>query len=65
MRVIDHVTQMADKKERSLVSLNVGQRVLAVDARYNSLRLMAYPRQSALAADAVRVACTLCVTTTD
>ena len=44
---------MADKKDVSLASLNVAQRILAVDARYNSLRLMAYPRQSALAADAV------------
>lgn len=48
---------MAAKKEVSLASLNVAQKVLAVDARYNSLRLMAYPRQSALAADAVCVAC--------
>ena len=47
---------MADKKEVSLASLNVAQKVLAVDARYNSLRLMAYPRQSALVADSVYVA---------
>ena len=48
---------MAAQKEASLASLNVAQKVLAVDARYNSLRLMAYPRQSALVADYVCVAC--------
>ena len=35
-----------DRGTDSQASLNVAQRILAVDAKYNSMRLTSYPRQS-------------------
>ena len=40
------VAPKIDKKDVHLASLNLAQKILAIDAKYNSLRLTSYPRLS-------------------